>query len=190
MRARTVDFVHTWYEFRAIIRALMVGALLRVLGYDVRIGKGTRLTSWPKITHIRGGKVRIGRQCRIGSLKLTVLPKAVLLLGDRVSMNDYGVICVYQEMVIGENTLIGEHVSLRDGGHRFDCLDVPIKDQGLTSSPVFIEDNVWVGRGVAVLAGVTIGTGAVIGANSVVTSSIEPMTVATGAPARVIRRRC
>ena len=39
-----------------------------------------------------------------------------------------------------------------------------------------------------VTSGVTIGERCVIGANSVVTSDVEPFSVAAGAPARVIRR--
>lgn len=39
---------------------------------------------------------------------------------------------------------------------------------------VIIEDNVWIGEGVAVMPNVTIGKNSIIGANSVVTKSIAP----------------
>jgi acetyltransferase-like isoleucine patch superfamily enzyme len=53
---------------------------------------------------------------------------------------------------------------------------------------VNIEDDVFVGPGAIVLPGVTIGRGAVVSAGSVVSSSIPPMTVAQGNPARPIAR--
>jgi acetyltransferase-like isoleucine patch superfamily enzyme len=67
---------------------------------------------------------------------------------------------------------------------------LPIREQPLHSKgDIIIGDDAWLGVGVIVLAGVTIGEGAVIGAGSVVTRDVPPHTIATGAPARVGRRR-
>ncbi len=49
-----------------------------------------------------------------------------------------------------------------------------------------IEDDVFLGPGAIVLPGVTIGRGAVVTAGSVVSSSVAPMTVVQGNPARTI----
>ena len=60
------------------------------------------------------------------------------------------------------------------------------KDRSLVTSPVVIEDNVWIGEKVVILKGVRIGEGAVIGAGAIVTHDIPPYSVAVGIPARVI----
>ncbi|HMQ30311.1 MAG TPA: acyltransferase [Chloroflexaceae bacterium] len=66
----------------------------------------------------------------------------------------------------------------------------PMREQPLTSrGDIVVEDDVWLGYGVVVLAGARIGRGAVVGANSVVTGDIPPGAVAVGAPARVVRAR-
>jgi acetyltransferase-like isoleucine patch superfamily enzyme len=52
-----------------------------------------------------------------------------------------------------------------------------------------LEDDVWLGLGVAVLEGVRIGRGAVIGAGAVVTRDIPAYAIAIGVPARVVRFR-
>ncbi|GHE20262.1 hypothetical protein GCM10017767_07830 [Halomonas urumqiensis] len=57
----------------------------------------------------------------------------------------------------------------------------------LAGEPITIEDNVWLGGGVIVLAGVTIGENSVIGAGAVVTKDIPANVVAVGNPARVIK---
>lgn len=66
----------------------------------------------------------------------------------------------------------------------------PMREQALSSrGEIVLEDDVWLGYGVVVLAGVRIGQGAVVGANAVVTGDIPPGAVAVGAPARVVRMR-
>ena len=54
-------------------------------------------------------------------------------------------------------------------------------DVGIT-----IEEDVFVGPGAIILPGVTIGKGAVVTAGSVVASSVPPMTMVQGNPARPI----
>lgn len=94
-----------------------------------------------------------------------------------------------ESIVIGEDCLIAEMVSIRDHDHCFDRLDVPIREQGATVAPVRIGRNVWLGAKVTVGKGVTIGDNAVIGANAVVTRDVPANAVAVGIPARVIRMR-
>lgn len=52
---------------------------------------------------------------------------------------------------------------------------------------IIVEEDVWIGINVTLLAGAHIGRGAIIGACSVVTKEIPPYAVAVGNPARVIK---
>lgn len=64
-------------------------------------------------------------------------------------------------------------------------------DSGKRINParsIAIGDRVWVGQRCIVLKGVKIGAGSVIGAGSIVARDIPPRCVATGNPARVVRR--
>jgi acetyltransferase-like isoleucine patch superfamily enzyme len=49
-----------------------------------------------------------------------------------------------------------------------------------------IDDDVFIGPGAIILPGVSIGRGAVVAAGSVVSTSVPPMTVVQGNPARPI----
>lgn len=60
---------------------------------------------------------------------------------------------------------------------------------GDTIHDVTIEEDVWIGTRVTILAGVTIGRGSIIGAGSVLTKSIPPYSIAAGNPCKVIRRK-
>jgi acetyltransferase-like isoleucine patch superfamily enzyme len=52
-----------------------------------------------------------------------------------------------------------------------------------------IENDVWIGMNVCILAGVRIGNGAIVGAGAVVTKDVAPYAIVGGNPARLIRMR-
>jgi acetyltransferase-like isoleucine patch superfamily enzyme len=90
---------------------------------------------------------------------------------------------------IGQHVLIGQSVHIHAETHNFADAQRRIDEQGVTYQAVAIEDDVWIGSCVMILAGVTIGRGAVIGGGAVVTTSVPPYGIAVGVPARVIGQR-
>jgi acetyltransferase-like isoleucine patch superfamily enzyme len=93
-------------------------------------------------------------------------------------------------VVAGKYVMLGAEVMIVGKDHRIDRAGTPTIFSG---RPTFmntnIEDDVWIGARVLLLAGVKIGRGAVIGAGSVVSKDIPPYAVAVGVPANVIRFR-
>lgn len=89
----------------------------------------------------------------------------------------------------GESCLIGFENVFLTRSHRYDRLDVPIWDQGYSTAPISVGDDVWTGCRVTVLPGVTIGSHTVVGAGSVVTRDLPSGVIAAGVPARVVRTR-
>jgi acetyltransferase-like isoleucine patch superfamily enzyme len=55
------------------------------------------------------------------------------------------------------------------------------------TSPIRIEDNVWIGDSAIICKGVTIGENSIIGAGSVVPKAIPPNVIAVGNPATVVK---
>ena len=94
--------------------------------------------------------------------------------------------------VIGPVT-IGSHVNLAQGitvtalNHNFDDATKRIDEQGVSTKPVVIDDDVWIGANAVILPGVTIGQHAVVAAGAVVTRDVPPNTIVGGVPAEVIR---
>jgi acetyltransferase-like isoleucine patch superfamily enzyme len=120
---------------------------------------------------------------------------ARIRIGRAVQVNDYVHIGAVQSVRIGDNVLIASKVFISDHNHGaysgdapHDSPDVPPNLRPLSSAPVVIEDNVWIGEFVSVLPGVTIGRGSIIGSMSVVTRDVPPDSIAVGSPARVIKR--
>jgi acetyltransferase-like isoleucine patch superfamily enzyme len=57
----------------------------------------------------------------------------------------------------------------------------------IKSSPVVIEDDVWLGFNSTVLKGVKIGKGSIVAACSVVTKDVPPNVIVAGNPAKLVR---
>jgi acetyltransferase-like isoleucine patch superfamily enzyme len=88
---------------------------------------------------------------------------------------------------------IGNHVNLAQGitvtalNHNFANPSRRIDEQGVSTTPVTIEDDVWIGANSVILPGVTVGTHSVIAAGAVVTRNVPPHTLVAGVPAKVIK---
>lgn len=95
--------------------------------------------------------------------------------------------------VIGPVT-IGSHVHLAQGitvtalNHNYADPHRRIDEQGISTAPITIEDDVWIGANAVILPGVTIGRHAVIAAGAVVTKDVPGGTLAAGVPA-VLKKR-
>ncbi|MBT8254153.1 MAG: acyltransferase [Flavobacteriaceae bacterium] len=110
-------------------------------------------------------------------------------LGKRSYIGSFSVIGANESVHIGCDVMIADGVSIRDTDHEFANLEEPMITQGITTAPVRIEDNVWIGYGAVITKGVTIGSGSIIAANAVVTKSFGPNSIVGGVPAKLIRNR-
>ena len=89
---------------------------------------------------------------------------------------------------IGNQVMVAQNVVMSGLNHCFQDTSTPIRQQGVSTAPIVIANDVWIGANVSILAGVTIGEHAVVGAGSVVTKDVPPYTVVAGNPARVMKR--
>ncbi|MCC7371961.1 MAG: acyltransferase [Chloroflexi bacterium] len=107
-----------------------------------------------------------------------------LVIGDNTTIN-YGVdIAATGSITIGENVMIGTHVSILDN----DFHELEARDTMPQPRPVTIADHVWIGNRAIIMPGVTIGEGAAVGAGSVVIADVPPRTLAMGNPARIVKQ--
>lgn len=131
----------------------------------------------------------------------------------KFSLGDYSVIesfaCINNavgDVVIGDHTRIGLHntiigpvtigchVNLAQGitvtalNHNFEASDKRIDEQGISTTPVIIEDDIWIGANAVILPGVTIGNHSVVAAGAVVTKNVPPHSLVAGVPAKIIKQ--
>lgn len=112
-----------------------------------------------------------------------------LELGNNVSIQPMTYIEAAGGIKIGNDISIAEGASIFSVNHRFDDLNVPIKDQGIASLPVVIKDNVWIGSKATILGGVTVESGTIVAAGAVVTRDTLRNSTVAGVPAKIIKQR-
>lgn len=109
------------------------------------------------------------------------------------------------DVIIGDNTriglhntiigpvTIGSHVNLAQGitvtalNHNFTNPAELIDRQGVSTRPVAIADDVWIGANAVVLPGVSIGRHCVVAAGAVVSKDVPDYSIVAGVPAKVIK---
>ena len=140
------------------------------------------------------------------SARMDTPPYRIFSLGDYSVIESFA--CINNavgDVMIGNHTRIGlhntiigpveigSHVNLAQGitvtalNHNFDDTKKRIDEQGVSTNPVTIEDDVWVGANAVILPGVTIGNHCVVAAGAVVTKDVPPHSLVAGVPAKVIK---
>jgi acetyltransferase-like isoleucine patch superfamily enzyme len=159
------------------------------VGRGVTIGRGTVIDGLSRRGVIVGDRVAIGAYTIIeGTGVVTDLGEGCTI-GSGSALGPFSFIGAAGGVSIGENCLMGNRVSFHSENHRFDDLDLPIHEQGVTRTGIAVGDGCWVGANVTFLDGAVVGAGAVIGAGSVVRGEIPAHVVAAGVPAKTIRPR-
>lgn len=113
-----------------------------------------------------------------------------VIIGDHVGISSA---CIWSEseIRIGNHVNIGGDCLIMDtDAHPIDYIErrKPVTGDNVSSLPIYIKDDVWIGARCIILKGVTIGERSVIGAGSVVTSDIPADCIAAGNPCRMIRK--
>lgn len=129
--------------------------------FGAKVGKGVRIRPSAKVTY--PWKVSVGDESWIG---------------DEVELYSLGAI------EIGANTVVSQRSYLCAGAHDYLRLDFP-----LVTSPIRIEDQVWIAADCFIGPGVTIGCGSVIGARSLVLSDMPGGMLCFGNPAVPVKPR-
>lgn len=108
-----------------------------------------------------------------------------IIIGNysRVGLNNV----VIGPVIIGSNVNLAQNITVSGLDHNYKDTSKRIDEQGVSTSLITIDDNVWIGANCVITKGVNIGKHSVIAAGSVVSKNIPPYSVAAGNPARVMK---
>ena len=111
-------------------------------------------------------------------------------VGD-VTIGDHtriGIHCtVIGPVSIGNNVNLAQGITVTALNHNFENMTRRIDEQGISTKPVVIGDDVWIGANAVILPGVTIGRHVVVAAGAVVTKDVPDNCIVGGVPAKMIK---
>ena len=108
-------------------------------------------------------------------------------IGNNVAINEMCYIEGFGGVTIGNNVAIAHATTLMTSNHTYEDKDKPMSLNPIIGAPIIIEDDVWLGCGVRVLAGVHIRTRTIVAAGAVVNKSFEGNSIIGGVPAKIIK---
>lgn len=161
----------------------------------LKIGLKTKIHDRVKIDALSTDGVSIGDNVVLGhdsviecTGSLSHIGKGVRI-GNRTSFGSNCFLGAAGGIEIGEDVLAGQFVRFHSENHRYDNLNMLIREQGVTHKGIKIGNNCWIGSGVVFLDGSEIGDGCVVAANAVVGKKFPGNCVIGGVPAKVIKKR-
>jgi len=185
-----------------VIRGYFHTILTRIIAswWKVQVGTYGKFHGIPMFRRLPGSTIKIGSHCTFNSaywsnliginhrcILATLHEDAVIEIGNNCGFSGTA-IGAASKIIIGSQVLCGANTIITDTDWHVISLEDRMKKVLGATSPVSIEDGVWIGTNVVVLKGVTIGAGTIVAANSVVTKSLPPGVIAAGQPAMVIRK--
>jgi acetyltransferase-like isoleucine patch superfamily enzyme len=163
---------------------LWVKLLLNPLKH--RSGKGSKVYSRTRMDLLPFNNFQLGDYSTIEDFSTVNNGVGDVFIGNRSIIGIGNVII--GPVTIGNDVMLAQNIVVSGLNHGYEDVSIPPKDQKVSTKPITISDNVWVGANCVITAGVTIGKHSVIGAGSVVTKDIPEYSVAVGNPARVIKK--
>lgn len=123
-------------------------------------------------------RLEIGELCFIG-VGAKIWPMDSIKIGNRVQI-------AHGAQIMDNNS---HSLSAQERGERYAEQRMHgrhLTPETVSSSPIVIEDDVWIGFNAGIMKGVKLGRGAIIAAGAMVTKDVEPFTIVAGNPARKV----
>lgn len=167
----------------------------------VKYGKNLLLKGMPIIFNQSGATLTIKDNVTINSsflsnliglyqrtIIVTRVPNAKIEIGNNVGISG-ATIYARNSIYIGDNTLIGGNAKILDNDFHPLNIEDRNKDikEKISSKPIHIGKNCFIGCNTIILKGTTLGDGCVVGAGSIVSGTFDDNSVIAGNPAKVIK---
>lgn len=189
LRARTAAALSDGHVSLVVDPTAFVSATVRVevlagSRTTVIIGPGVRVEE-AVVLSLRGGTLTIGGQTQVRR-GTTLVVGGQLEIGTQVVLAAGMVVHCAEQVVIADLTIVGGGTTITDSAHLRTAPGSPVH-HSLTTSPVTIGANCWIGADAVIAAGVHVGDQSFVGAGAVVTKDVPAGWLVGGVPARPLR---
>lgn len=145
-----------------------------------------------------GGEISIGHHCDICGI-LSCKSTGRIHIGNYTTIRGDSIVGALKDIYIGNYVIISNNVHIYDNNNHSTsplkrinmCISGFYSDlwnwKHSDSSPIYIDDNVWIGERATILKGVRIGRGSIVASNSVVVKDVPSFAIVAGNPANVVK---
>jgi len=162
-------------------------------------GSGTRFFEPSRVENSGRPRatIRLGVGCHVHGRLLVFARSGEIVIGDHCFFGEGSEIWSGESVRIGHRVFVSHGVNIHDtSSHprsarlrhiQFARRDDPEYERAMreiSTAPVLIGDDAWIGLNAVILKGVTVGRGAIVGAGSVVTENVPEFAMVAGNPAR------
>ena len=109
-----------------------------------------------------------------------------IIIGDRVRIGLSNTLI--GPVTVGNDVILAQNIVASGLNHGYEDIDMPICDQPVSTSPIFIEDEAWIGANAVITAGVIIGKHSIVAAGCVVVKDVPPYSIVGGNPGRILKQ--
>lgn len=89
---------------------------------------------------------------------------------------------------IGNNVICAQNIVMSGLNHGYEDIHTPILKQAISTAPIRIGDDSWIGANAVITAGVKIGKHCVVAGGAVVTKDVPDFTIVGGNPAKILKQ--
>ena len=148
-------------------------------------GRGSKIYHSVRMDTPPYRRFSLGRKSVVESFSCINNAVGDIVIGDHTRIGLHNTII--GPVTIGSHVNLAQNITVTALNHNFDDATRRIDQQGVSTQPVTIADDVWIGAGAVVLPGVTIGRHSVVAAGAVVTRDVPDGCVVGGVPAKIIK---
>lgn len=160
----------------------------KIYHFLYRVSENIRLGAFGskiRVFFLKKCGARCGTNVFIGP-RITIVHPENLSLGNNVSIRQDTYIDCTAKVTIGNDVSIAHSVSIISFNHTYNGPG-PIRENVVSSAPINISENCWIGCRAIILQGVKLQTKTIVGAGAVVNRSSSGNCILGGVPAKVIK---
>jgi len=109
-----------------------------------------------------------------------------VVIGDRTRIGLANVLI--GPVQIGNDVMFAQNIVLSGLNHGYEDIDIPPSQQKVTTKPIVVEDQVWIGANAVVTAGVIIGKHSIVAAGCVVVKDVPAYSIVGGNPGKILKQ--
>lgn len=149
-------------------------------------GKGSKIQGRTRMDVLPYNNFELGEYSTIEDFATVNNGVGDVIIGNRSIVGLSNVII--GPVTIGNDVMLAQNIVVSGLNHGYEDVTISPKDQKVSTRPIIICDDVWIGANSVITAGVTIGKHSVVGAGSIVTKDVPEYTVVAGNPARILKK--